>query len=519
MTNNISHILDKEQISSIKADFDALRLLSRSNSEAAQSMFFMKEWSKLSLLTTNNKPELLEKIRSTFQNKNYAIDMYYTDDLWFGVALDRYKKMDTYDQQLASTQDYKTKVIWKDAIQLIKDTWEERQKRNDADLISELIRLSFQSWASDMHLQCEEDGAYLRLRINWVLESIFMIPYSLYAIYLMKLKYISGVKMNASGLPQDGRFDFQVWTDNNPRKIDARTSFIPSLRWESVVVRFLDSSKSIMSRDEIGFENYHTQLILENLQKRSGMILVTWPTWSGKTTTLYSMINHINNESIKIVTLEDPVEYEIKGIEQSQINEAGGYTFAKGVRSVLRHDPDVILVWEIRDLETANAAINAALTWHLVLSTLHTNSAIEAISRLLNLWVKEYLLAPSINMIIWQRLIRKLWDDKLYKPATKSEIKEVKNYLLYGEKHFKQYIPSFTDKLRYPGKGWYVSRKVVSEVFIPTDETRQMILEGKMGIEIKQKIRLSWYMTMFDDGIIKALKGDTTLEEIKRVLW
>lgn len=516
MTN---HILDKQQILDLNPDFEALRLLSKSNSETSQSIFFGKIWSKLSLLTTNNKSDLLEKIKTNFQNKNYTIDVFYTDEVWFIEALTWYNKLESYDKQVASTQDHRTRATWKDAIELIKQTREERSKRNDADLISELIRLSFQSGASDMHLQCEESGVYMRLRINSILESILTIPYNLYPVYLMKIKHISWVKMNTWWVPQDGRFDFQVWTDNNPRKIDARTSFIPSLRWESIVIRYLDSSKSVMSREEIGFEDYHTDIILKNLKKRSGMILVTWPTWSGKTTTLYSMINHINNEDIKIVTLEDPVEFEIKGIEQSQINEAGWYTFDKWIRAVLRHDPEIILVWEIRDLETANAAINAALTWHLVLSTLHTNSAIEAISRLLNLGVKEYLLAPAINMIIWQRLVRKLADDKIKKTASKAEINEVNDDLSYLKKYFKKLVPNFIDKLYYPWDLWYTSRIAVSEIFEPNEETRQMILDGKMGIEIEDMIRSSWYMTMFDDGMIKAIKWMTTLEELKRVLW
>lgn len=518
MTNTINHILDKEQISNINADFDALRLLSKSNSELAQSLFFAKTWSKISLLTTNNKPDLVEKIKINFQNKNYTIDMYYTDNIWFEQALLRYNKLDSYDKQVASSQDYRTKVTWKDAVELLKQTREERSKRSEADLITELIRLSFQAGASDMHLQCEQDGVHLRLRINGILENIIDIPYSLYPIYLMKIKHISWVKMNTASLPQDGRFDFQVWTDDHPRKIDARTSFIPNLRWESIVIRYLDSSKSVMDREEIWFENYHIETILQNLEKRSGIILVTWPTWSGKTTTLYSMINHINTQDIKIVTLEDPVEFEIKWIEQSQINESWWYTFAKGIRAVLRHDPDIILVWEIRDLETANAAINAALTWHLVLSTLHTNSAIEAISRLLNLGVKDYLLAPSINMIVWQRLVRKLADDKTAKDVSTSERKEIDDDLSYLKKHFKKYIPKNIDKLYYPWDMWYNSRTVVGEIFEPDENTRQMILDGKMWLEIEQYIRSSWYMTMFDDGMMKVLKWVTTLDELKRVL-
>ncbi len=506
-------------MASIVPDFDALRLLSKSNSESSQSIFFAKSWSKLSLLTTNNYPDLLEKVKMNFQNKNYSVDLFYTDKDWFEEALLWYTKLDSYDKQVASKQDYRTKAIWQDAINLIKKTREERSKRNEADMISELIRLSFQAWASDMHLQCEQDEVHMRLRINGILESIINIPYDLYPVYLMKIKHISWVKMNISWLPQDWRFDFQVWTDNNPRKIDVRTSFIPNLRWESVVIRYLDSSKSIMDRSEMWFENYHIKAILDNLKKRSGMILVTWPTWSGKTTTLYSMINHINTEDIKIVTLEDPVEFEIKWIEQSQINEAWWYTFDKWIRAILRHDPDVILVWEIRDLETANAAINAALTWHLVLSTLHTNSAIEAISRLLNLWVKEYLLAPSIDMIIWQRLIRKLWDDKIKKTASEAELEELKDNLSYLKKRFKKYIPNFTNELYYPWKKWYTSRWVIGEIFEPDNNTRQMILDGKMWIEIEKYIRLSWYMTMLDDWIIKVLKWITTLEELKRILW
>lgn len=475
-----------------------------------------KKWEELHLLTTNNKGERLSQIIKSFQNKNYTVQTYYTDEVGFKLALGRYDQMLNYEKQLELRKDYRLEVVWVKAIQEIKDTLARKAEFDEVDLITEIVRLSFQSWASDMHLQSENLWVSLRLRRNGILETIASLSHEEFVIYLMKIKYIAWVKINIAQTPQDGRFDFQVWTNDTMRKIDARVSFMPWLRWESVVIRFLDSSKSIMTLTDIWFAPHHIPVISANLEKNAGLILVTGPTGSGKTTTLYSMLELLNKPDTKIVTLEDPVEYEIPGIQQSQIHEDQWYTFAEWVRAVLRHDPDVILVGEIRDLDTANAAINAALTGHLVFSTLHTNSALDTISRLLNLWVKPYLLAPAINMIIWQRLIRKLADDKILSPKKDDEL-EV--WLSYIKEHFPSLLPSEITLYQPNEMGeWYDDRFVVAEIFQPDEDDRKLLLEWKLGLDMIDILRKKWYLMMQDDWLLKVCKGQTTMEELRRII-
>jgi type II secretory ATPase GspE/PulE/Tfp pilus assembly ATPase PilB-like protein len=480
----------------------------------------------------------LNQIIETFQNKNYIVETYYTDDVGFKLALGWYDQMLDYQQQLELKQDYRLEATGRKAIELITETIAHKADFSEVDLITELVRLAFQSGASDMHLQSENQWVSLRLRINGVLENIATISHGDFVAYLMKIKYIAWVKMNIAKTPQDGRFDFQVRADQKPRKIDARVSFMPWLRWESVVIRFLDGSKSIMTLSDIWFAPYHIPIVIaRNLEKNSGIILVTGPTGSGKTTTLYSMLATLNNPDIKIVTLEDPVEYEIPGIQQSQINEEAWYTFAEGIRSVLRHDPDIILVWEIRDLDTANAAINAALTWHLVFSTLHTNSALEAIERLINLGVKPYLLAPAIQMIIGQRLVRGLTEANKdeHKPTSNTVIakngakrndeanqdetsSELNEELEYVRKFFPKYLNKESHVCELDVEEWYKGRLAVAEIFEPTDIERGLIQQGKLGIEINDIIRKTGYLTMRDDGLIKVWDGKTTMEELRRII-
>ena len=299
---------------------------------------------------------------------------------------------------------------------------------------------------------------------------------------------------------------------------------MPGLRLESVVMRFLDWSRGIQTFSAIWFSDEWTEIIKRNVAQSYWMILMTWPTWSWKTTTLYSMLNTLNDWAKKIITLEDPVEYEVNWFQQSQINYKKWYDYAEWLKAILRHDPEVILVWEIRELETAQIAINAALTWHLVFSTLHTNSAIETLSRLVSMWVQAYMLAPALRLIVWQRLVRKLCHCATKRPATYAEAEEI-NLALKKIKDVRPSIKTeFDGNVRHPvwcpdcNNDGYKWRIAITELFELNDDLKKRIIDWANALDIYAKAREMWYITMYEDWLIKAINWSTTLDELRRVV-
>ncbi len=258
--------------------------------------------------------------------------------------------------------------------------------------------------ASDIHYQPEEKEVTIRFRIDGVLQNVLTLDRDTYNYLANQLKYKAGMKLNIDNVPQDGRYQFRI----NERKIDVRVSSIPTEFGESFVCRLLDSNKKAYELKDLGFEGRNLELLEKAITLSNGMILVTGPTGSGKTTTLYSLLNRFNSPDQKIITLEDPIEYHLNGITQSQINSKRGFTFGSGLRAILRQDPDVVMLGEIRDKETADTAAQAALTGHILLSTLHTNSAIETVPRLRNMGIKPFMIAPSLSVVVAQRLVRKV---------------------------------------------------------------------------------------------------------------
>ena len=332
--------------------------------------------------------------------------------------------------------------------------------------------------------------------------------------------------MNIDYVPQDGRFSFESTNrDWENKKVDARVSFMPGVLSESTVIRFLDSTKWISTFEKIWFTGKTYEILKRNLEKNTWIIIFTWPTWSGKTTTLYTILNYLNDGKNKIITLEDPIEYELRGIQQSQINYNKWYTYAKWLKAILRHDPDTILVWETRDLETADIAINAALTWHKVFTTLHTNSAIESIPRLVNMWLQWYMLAPSLNLIVAQRLVRGICPNCSTKRdanfAEKSEIedaiKKINDANPKMNLKFDWKIPQaiWCDQCNGSGYKWRIA---ILETFEITEDIKNLIIEWKVGIELYSKARENGYLTLREDGIINILEWKTTLDEIRRVI-
>lgn len=378
---------------------------------------------------------------------------------------------------------------------------------------------AYKTRASDIHFQPQEHDVLVRLRIDGVLKPVFTISSQTYDGIIKQIKYLSHLKLNITNLPQDGQYSFLI----NERKINVRVSFMPSHYGETAVMRLLDSKRTFEAFDTLGFEGEALNHVLESMKLPHGMILVTGPTGSGKTTTMYSMLQSVDTKAKKVITLEDPIEYDLVGITQSQVNADVKYGFSVGLRAILRQDPDIIMVGEIRDLETAETAAQASLTGHLVISTLHTNSALESIARLANMGVKSFILAPAIDLIIAQRLVRRLCECADEKPLTEAERRQFEEAVRSLNAKGIQ-TPAIPQNLKHPkgcekcGMLGYQGQIAITEVLRFTPELRDLILESRPMSEVYAHVSTHHKMvTLREDGILKVLRGITTLEEIYRV--
>lgn len=373
-------------------------------------------------------------------------------------------------------------------------------------LVNLIIIEAIKAGASDIHIEPDENLLRTRYRIDGVLHEVMSPPKHLQSAIISRIKILSGMDIAERRLPQDGRFQLKV----ENRQIDSRVSTVPTVYGENVVIRLLDLTSVLLGLGELGFSSEELKIYENLIRKPYGIILATGPTGSGKTTTLYSSLNTINSPEKNIVTIEDPIEYRLELVRQMQVNPKAGLTFANGLRSILRQDPDIIMVGEIRDLETAEIAIQAALTGHLVFSTLHTNDAPGAITRLVDMGVEPFLVASSITGVVAQRLVRTICKDckEEYKPS---------------EKILKDMGLSTTAKY-FRGKGCkkcmntgYKGRIGIFELMAPNDEIRALIVAKASTNEIRKATLNSRMKTMRDDGIDKVKSGATTLEEVLRV--
>ncbi len=374
--------------------------------------------------------------------------------------------------------------------------------------------------ASDIHVEPEEKQTKLRIRVDGVLHNIISFDLRIYKSLLSRIKLLSGLKLNVLDRPQDGRFTILM----EGTTIEIRASTLPAERGESIVMRTLNP-KSLIEMEALGLRKDLIEIFNREIERPNGMIIVTGPTGSGKTTTLYAILKKINNPEIKIITIEDPIEYRLEGLSQTQVDPKKGYTFASGLRSIMRQDPDVILIGEIRDLETAEIACQAALTGHLVFSTLHTNDAAGAIARLIDLGVRPISIAPAATIVIAQRLPRKVCKKcvELVPPSPEEREKLRKSFS--GVK--KEILPSsFSDpELKIPrAKGCedcnhtgYRGRIGIYETFLVDDEMEKFILTSPSIIDMKELAIKKGMVLMRQDGLIKVLEKITTMEEIERV--
>lgn len=337
-------ILEQEDVKALQPDFVYVKMLPKELATKAQTIIFDGNKTALMLLTTNANSAAVDSITQQLTVKGYKPELYYTDAVSFSVALERYEKLSQNESRAAEQKSFQQNALGKSAEEILQKLYSEKQNYDDGQFLHEIIRLTYQAGASDLHFQPEQDKVVMRMRKDGIMKHIIDFTDVEFKKYLLKLKFMSGTKMNIDYLPQDGRFDFQVDINGNKKQIDVRVNFMPGLRGEGIVMRFLDAQAGIMTFTDIGFLPESVSVIKQHLTNNYGMILMTGPTGSGKTSTLYSMLQYLNNSTKKIITLEEPVEFEIPGIEQSQINSLKGYTFEEGLKSILRHDPDVILV-------------------------------------------------------------------------------------------------------------------------------------------------------------------------------
>jgi type II secretory ATPase GspE/PulE/Tfp pilus assembly ATPase PilB-like protein len=369
--------------------------------------------------------------------------------------------------------------------------------------------------ASDIHLEPKENEIKLRIRLDGILQDVLIFERKIYEALLSRIKLLSGMKLNIFEKPQDGRFSVIF----EKTMIEIRSSTLPAEWGESIVLRILNP-KSLISLEELGLREDLLKIFNEEIKKPNGMIIVTGPTGSGKTTTLYAILKKIQRPEIKIITIEDPIEYHLEGITQTQVDPKAGYDFANGLRAIVRQDPDVILVGEIRDLETAQIALQAALTGHLVLTTLHTNDAAGTVARLVALGEKPVNIAPAINMAVAQRLVRKVCQrcSALEKP-TDEEMKKIKE----GLKNLNFVIPKDLKIKRAKGCEdcnftGYWGRTGIFEAFLVDDEMEKFILTGPSISTLREMAQKKGMITMYQDGLLKVINGITTMEEVERVV-
>jgi len=520
-------ILELPDIQTIIPVRSKLLLIPKNLATQYQVVAFDGDGKQVCLVTTNTFSEQLKNIYAWLTQAWYTSDIYYTDEAGIQEALSRYDRAEEEQRTTSLHLQEQREAIGQNALTEIHTLYPQRSTMDPGDFLMKVIVFAFQAGASDMHRQVQEEHVLLRLRIDGVMKTIEQFTHNEYAAYVQKIKFLGGMKMNIDYLPQDGRLSFEVDLANGVhKKIDVRINSMPGVPLENLVLRYLDSTKSTSTFEEMGFRGKWYDKLREALTKHEGIVLITGPTGSGKTTTLYTILHTLNDGTRKIITLEDPVEYRIEGIEQSQINYSKWYTFEEGLKAILRHDPDIILVGETRTAETATTSLNAALTGHLVFSTLHTNSALDSLERLLMMGVEAYMLAPALQLVVAQRLVRKVCPHCMSRrPVTDAEDQYISHALqVIHDMRPDLSIPYDKTVPHSPGCDqcqWtgYMGRIALIEVMEVNDDIRQHIVDNSSDTAlIMQLMRKNGFLTIAEDGLIKMLGWKTTIEELRRVV-
>ncbi|MBI4975044.1 type II/IV secretion system protein [Candidatus Peregrinibacteria bacterium] len=500
---------------------DFLRLISFEDAKKSRVIPFLKISKKVHVAVDDSENPETKAVIEKLKADGFEVSVSLASSTGIDEAINFFDTTEKYKKiQIVESVEEKSIKTYEKEISALSDLPAKLEQVPAEEAINLLNIGAMKTNASDVHYEPFENQTDVRFRIDGVLHKVFSIKSDVYEKLAEQIKYQGGMRLNVKTVPQDGRYTFVF----NNRKIAVRTSTIPTPYGESFVCRYLPSDQKSLTFEELGFQGEALKKLMDASKISQGMVLVTGPTGSGKSTTLYSIINLMNNGKNKIITLEDPVEYYIIGATQSQIDERHGYTFASGLRSILRHDPDIVMIGEIRDLETAETSSQAALTGHVLLSTLHTNSAIETIPRLINIGLPPFMIAPALNTIIAQRLVRKVCTKcSTFEAITESEKTEFTNTMqiikdsgvnvsfLVPEKMPKVHGCEACSSTGYNG------RIVIAEAITINNEIKDLILNKASLEALVSAARKEGMITMYEDGLMKVAQGLTTLEEVHRV--
>lgn len=500
---------------------DFLKVLDIEMARKARVIPFFKVGNKVRIAVENHEsPQTLEAVKF-LEDQGFEVSLNLASQAGITDAFKVYGETQKYQKiELVESVEEKTIATYEKEIANLKDLPTQLAVVTSEEALNMLNVGAMKTKASDIHYEPEETTVVVRFRIDGMLHKVFELTSKIYQGIAEQLKYQSKMQLNVVTVPQDGRYVFTF----NKAKVAVRTASIPTPYGESFVCRYLPSGKKASTFEDLGFQGVALKKLEKAAKISQGMVLITGPTGSGKSTTLYSMLNAMNTPQNKVITLEDPVEYYMNGVTQSQIDEKRGYNFATGLRSILRHDPDVVMLGEIRDLETAETAVQASLTGHVLLSTLHTNSALETIPRLINMGLPPFMVAPALNTVVAQRLVRKVCGDcstiEKVSESEKQEFEEVLNNLKKVNPAAACDIPTEVAKVHgcnACSNTGYSGRIVLSEVVTIDSEMKNLILNNASSVDLIKAARKEGIITMREDGFIKVAQGKTTLEEVHRV--
>lgn len=513
-------------IARIPIDLSIINIINKEDSKNGMIIPFFLVGEKLKVAVVDpNKKETI-KVIEELKKKGFKVQLHLCSKKGFLESLEHYDKV-TIEETIDVNKEFEKEINESYNIE-IKNLISLQDKLKNAtskDLFNLIIIGALKTRASDIHIDPMENFVQLRYRIDGKMMDIFMITKKMYEEILSQIKYQARIKLNIKNLPQDGRIEFKI----KDRNIDLRVSTLPTEYGETIVIRILDSNNRdlFLNFESLGLMNENLDKLKKIISKPYGVLIITGPTGSGKTTTLYSILNYLNKPDVNIVTLEDPVEYRIKGLNQVLIRDDIGLTFAKALRAVLRQDPDIIMVGEIRDIEVGDIAMQASLTGHIVLTTLHTNDAISAIPRLINMGIGPYMIAPALSGLIAQRLVRKPCQhcSKLIKlnELSKNDIEYLKdkinkyNEITGNNIQYNFQIPLIVGCDKCSGTG-YSGRIAIYEILEIDEQLQEMIIQKATQSEIfNYSIKNNKFYTMNIDGILKVINGLTTISEVRRV--